>query len=437
MTSLYNTKVIDLKIIPTKPGVYIYKNKQKQIIYIGKAINLKKRVSQYFHTDHALGYKTSHLVSEIDDINFYVVGSEIEALVLESSLIKQYRPKYNSQLKDDKSYLYISITKDKLPLIKPAYKSTLNQDDIFYGPFPDSSTVKSILKTIRYIFPYYSKKHSLKPCLYCHLGVCPGPNPDPKEYRSNVNKIKKILNGNFKKLIKDLTTEMKLASKNENFELAKTRRDQLSSINYVISGWKKVNHLYQEVDLIEDKYQKAVEELKLILQPYFPGLSKIDRIEAYDISNLSHKFFVGAMTVYLGGKINPSEYRQFKINTKITQDDQYMIKEIVYRRLKHLEWGIPDLIVVDGGKPQVGAALEALNFSFVDKPLSNICIIGLAKKYETIVIKINQQKNLSSEWQEINLPKNSPSLRLLQQLRDEAHRFANRYRKKLIKLSLT
>jgi len=421
--------VIDLNHIPNSPGVYIYKNNQGKIIYIGKAVNLKKRVSQYFQSDHALGYKTGHLVSEIADISFHVVGSEIEALVLESSLIKQYRPKFNSQLKDDKSYIYITITKDKFPLIKPAFKSTLNQDDLFFGPFPDSRSVKSLLKTIRHIFPYYTKKHDSKKCLYCHIGLCPGPNPNLKEYRSNISKIKKILGGHFHKLISQLTKEMNIFSKTENYEMAKVRRDQINSLNYVISGWQSLSHLYQDIDFKEDKYQKATDQLVLTLSSVFPKLKKINRIEAYDISNLGSKVFVGAMTVYQNGKIDNSQYRQFKIESKVTPDDQFMIKEIIYRRLKHPEWSYPDILVVDGGKPQVSAAHQALEKS--NYPLiGNIYLIGLAKKIETIVIKT------VDDWQEINLPKNSPALQLLQQLRDEAHRFSNRYRKKVLKTNL-
>lgn len=421
--------MIDIKNLPSKPGVYIYKNSQKKIIYVGKAVNLKKRVSQYFQTDHALGYKTSHLVSQIADIDFHVVGSEIEALILESSLIKQYRPKFNSQLKDDKSYIYITITKDKFPLIKPAFKSTLNQENYFYGPFPDSRSVKSLLKTIRHIFPYYSKKHDSKKCLYCHLGLCPGPNPSSKEYRRNISSIKKILNGHFRKLISQLNKEMDLFSKSENYELAKVRRDQINSLKYVISGWQSLSHLYQEIDFKEDKYQKAVDQLILTLSINFPQLKKINRIEAYDISNLGSKVFVGAMTVYQNGKIDSSQYRQFKIESKITPDDQFMIKEVIYRRLKHSEWTSPDIILVDGGKPQVSAAHQAVDLS-ISSSLKQIAIIGLAKKFETIVIK-----NIDN-WEEINLPKNSPALQLLQQLRDEAHRFSNRYRNKLVKNKL-
>ena len=413
--------MINLKNIPDSPGVYIYKNSENKIIYIGKAVSLKKRVSQYFRSDEALGYKTKQLVSQIAKIDFHVVGSEIEALILESSLIKQYRPKFNSQLKDDKSYIYITISKDKIPLIKPAFKSNLNPNAIFFGPFPDSTAVKSLLKTIRVIFPFYSSVHGPKKCLYCHLGLCPGPNPDIKEYKKNVLRIKHVLNGNFSKLISRLEKEMLAFSKAENFEMAKTRRDQINSLNYIISGWKNLSNLYQKVDLQEDQVSKALRDLKTILAPYFPDLKNINRFEAYDISNLGSKYFVGSMTVFQQGRIAKDEYRQFKIYSKITPDDQFMIKEVIYRRLKHPEWKMPDFILVDGGKPQVSAA---------NRVSPTIPIIGLAKREETIVIKIGDS------WEEIKLPKNSPSLLLLQQLRDEAHRFANNYRKKLISLTV-
>lgn len=410
--------MIDLTKIPSTPGVYIYKNADNKIIYVGKAVNLKKRVSQYFKSDEALGYKTNRLVSEIADISFHTVGSEIEALILESSLIKKYRPKFNSQLKDDRSYIYITISKDKIPLIKPAFKSNLNPNSFVYGPFPDSTAVKSLLKTIRTIFPFYSSVHGPKKCLYCHLGLCPGPNPDIQEYRKNILKIKHILSGHFSQLTSKLNKEMVSFSKTENFEMAKVRRDQINALNYVISGWRNLSNLYQNVELQEDQISKALRDLKTVLTPYFPNIKNINRFEAYDISNLGSKYFVGSMTVFQEGRIAKDEYRQFKIYSKVTPDDEFMIKEVVYRRLKHLEWKYPDFILVDGGKPQVSAANQV-------SPA--VPIIGLAKKQETIVIKT------SDNWVEINLSKNSPALLLLQQLRDEAHRFANQYRKKLIK----
>jgi excinuclease ABC subunit C len=409
--------------LPDQPGVYIYKNDKKQIIYIGKAVNLKKRVTQYFKRDDALGPKTLQLVSQIADLEYRLVGSEIEALVLEASLIKQYRPKYNSQLKDDKSYIYIVISKDKYPTVTPVFKSSLNSNANFYGPFPDSSAVRSLLKTIRHIFPYYSTPHHGKSkCLYCHLGLCPGPDIDEKEYKKIIGNIKHILNGNFKKLTSTLKKEMDQFSKNENYEFAKLRRDQLMSVEYIMSGWKNLNNLYQQIDLPEDRAYKALRELKSVLLPHIHHLIDINRIEAYDISNLGSKYFVGSMVVFQNGKIDLDEYRKFKIYTKATQDDQYMIKEVVWRRLKHPEWRLPQIILVDGGKPQVSAASMVL-----DEYKGKISLIGLAKREETIVIKT------ADYWTEINLPKNSPSLLLLQHLRDEAHRFANKYRKELIK----
>ena len=220
---------------------------------------------------------------------------------------------------------------------------------------------------------------------------------------------------------------MKAFSDNQNFEMAKIRRDQITSMNYIISGWRNLSHLYQQIELSEDKNEKILQELKLILMPYFPKLKSLHRLEAYDISQSGVKFFVGSMTVSVDGQLNNSEYRQFKINTKVTPDDQFMMKEVIYRRLKHLDWSLPDLIIVDGGKPQVSAANKTLEI--IESAL-NIPIIGLAKKQETIVIKNGQ------EWVEINLPKNSPALNHLQLLRDEAHRFANRYRKTLAKKSI-
>jgi excinuclease ABC subunit C len=412
-----------LKHLPEKPGVYIYKNADHNIIYVGKAVNLKRRVLQYFHSDDALGPKTLQLVSQIADIDFHIVGSEIEALILEASLIKQYRPKYNSQLKDDKSYVYISISKDKYPIISPAFKSNLNENSIYYGPFPNSTAVKSLLKTIRHIFPYYSKKHPNNKCLYCHIGLCPGPDADLKEYRKNISKIKKMLNGNIRSVVSKLKKEMVKYSKEENFEMARERRDQINAITYVTSGWENLSNLYHQVNLPEDNANKALRELKSVLSPYYPWIKDINRIEGYDISNLGSNYFVGSMVVYQNCKIDKDEYRKFKIYSKSTPDDQFMIKEVVYRRFKHPEWNFPQIIMVDGGKPQVAAATEIFRL----KNVSNIALIGLAKKEETLVIKT------LSGWAEINLPKNSPSLLLLQRIRDEAHRFANRYRNELIK----
>lgn len=390
-----------------------------EIIYVGKAINLKKRISQYFQRDDALGPKTTTLVSQINSIETKIVGSEIEALILEASLIKKYKPKYNSLLKDDRSYIFIVITNDKLPLVYSTHLSRVPLKSSVFGPFPSGSDVKILLKTVRRIFPYYSKKHGPKECLYCHLGLCPGPSPDSAAYRQTIGKIKKLLGGRIKLLISDLTRDMKTASRSEKYEQALQIKNQIDAINYVVSGWNNLNNLFQDVNLPEDRQSSAINELVTTLQPYL-NIKTINRLECYDISQMGTKHFVGSMTVWQNGRLDKSEYRKFKIDTKTTADDQFMIKEVVWRRLRHPEWSYPDLIIVDGGKPQLNAAS-----SITDRP-----VIGLAKRLETIVIKDGQ------EYVEINLPQNSSALNLLKSLRDEAHRFANRYRQELMKKSI-
>lgn len=415
----------NLKNLPITPGVYIYRDSKGEIIYVGKAINLKKRISQYFQRDDALGPKTQTLVSQIASIETKQVGSEIEALILESSLIKKYKPKYNSMLKDNRSYTYICITKDAIPKVFSAHYSGIDPKNYNYGPFPSGSSVRSLLNSLRHIFPYRSLDlHPKGQCLYCHLGLCPGSSPDHVAYRQQIGKIKKLLSGHFKSLQHDLKKEMKLASKTENYELASKLKNQLESVIYVVSGWHNLNTLFDKVELPEDQSSSAINDLLTVLKP--PIKNKISRIECFDISQLGSKYFVGAMTVWQNGFINKSQYRKFKIKTKDTPDDQYMIKEVLWRRFNHPEWGTPDLVVVDGGKPQVTGA----QFIFKEKNLNNIILIGLAKKLETIVIKT------TDNWVEINLPHSSSGLKLLQSLRDEAHRFANRYRKDLIKKSL-
>lgn len=404
--------------LPTTPGVYIYKNKEGEIIYVGKAVNLRRRVAQYFQRDDALGPKTSALVSQINSIDFRLVDSEIQALLLEASLIKKYKPKYNSQLRDDKSYIYICITKEKYPRVFSTHKTKLNDKDDFYGPFPDGGSVRSILKTLRRLYPYRScKTLPKKACLYYDLGLCPAPCVLSTNYGHTIGKIRKFLNGNITALIVQTKKQIKEFSKQENYEQALILKQQLDSLLYITSGWQSVGELYQNHNLQEDRNSQALEQLKTVLHPFFGQLKKLNRLECFDISNLGNNYFVGSMTVFTNGRIDPSEYRKFKIKTKTNQDDMFMMKEILYRRLSHPEWDLPDLIILDGGKPQLSVVLPIIN---------GIPTVGLAKRLETIVIKSKE------DFTEINLPKDSQAIFLLQRLRDEAHRFANAYRKKLI-----
>jgi len=425
--------MIDLQTLPPSPGVYIYRNKKGEIIYVGKAINLKKRVTQYFQRDDALGPKTTILVSQIDSIETRVVGSEIEALILEASLIKKHLPKYNSLMRDDQSYIYIVVTHDPLPVIYSIHKSGLPTNADVFGPFPSGSDVKSLLKTIRHIFPYYTKKHGKINCLYCHLHLCPSPNISPVLYKKTIAKIKKILNGKFSLLKRQLITEMNTYSKLQNYEQSLLIKNQITSLDYVVNGWHNLKNLFAQINLDDDVSSRAVMELQTALSPYLT-INKLHRIECYDISQFGTKYFVGSMTVAIDGKLDHGLYRQFKIgNTSLRgfsklsrgemlANDAFMLREIVYRRLQHSEWGTPDLIIVDGGKPQV----SSISLLKSEKLIPDISFIGLAKKYETIIIKNN------NKYIEINLSQNSSALNLIKNLRNEAHRFANRYRKKLM-----
>jgi excinuclease ABC subunit C len=410
-----------LKNIPNLPGVYLYRNKNNEIIYIGKAINLKKRVSQYFKKENTLGPKTQELVKNIAKIDYKIVGSEIEALVLESSLIKKHQPKYNIQLKDNKSYLYITIHKNYI-------ETTRRIGD--FGPFPSGAQVKYLLKILRRNFPFYTRPSHKKTCLYCHLGLCP---KDDKENKKNIKIIKKILSGKTKSLFRELKSKLSKLKKTEDYEKAIFVRNSLKALEYISSGWKNISTLTETIQLSTDLTLQSSNELKLLLD-----IPQINRIECYDISQLGHKYFVGAMSVFQDGKIDPSQYRKFKIKKLFSPylprngwgqgeiprrgegflpNDPAMLREILTRRLKHSEWPYPDLIVLDGGLPQLSI--------IYDLP-STIFFIGLTKKQETII---------TTGGVEINLPPHSLALQLLQQLRDEAHRFANKYRKSLMKIN--
>ncbi len=414
--------------LPRSPGVYIFKDSKGEVIYVGKAIRLRDRVRQYFYRDNALGPKTKELVSKIKKIETREMDSEIEALVLEARLIKKYRPKYNSQLKDDKSYVLIGISKEDLPLI---FKTRQNREKIradYYGPFPDGGSVQYLLKTIRRIFPYRScKRLPKKVCLYYHIGLCPGicdekvSKMSGEEYRQRVGYIKKLLGGRTDSLMKDLRREMKKAAKKEEFEKAEEIKKQMESLEYVTSGWQRVKNLTDKVELLEDSAERIEKELLSVLKKDFPNLKKIERIEGFDISNLG-RTFVGAMSVWEKGSLSKDEYRKFKVYSKESQDDQFMMREVVYRRLKHPEWKKADIILVDGGRTQVSAALEAAR---AQGKVGACIVLGLMKKEEIMVFKTKDG------FREVRLPKQSEGRQVLQLLRNEAHRFANRYRKEL------
>lgn len=417
---------------PAKPGIYLFLDGKGEILYVGKAKNLKKRVNSYFASDVKLGPKTQALVSKVKKVKTVIAAGEIEALLLEANLIKKYKPKYNTRLTDGKNYPLIRITaKDNYPKILIA-RQAYDLRSIYFGPFPNSTAMALVLKTIRRIFPYQSApNHARRICLYYHLGLCPCPPVFDsiefrKEYRKNITHIINFLKGNAKKIIRDLTKERNLLSKNENFEKANLLQNKISAIE-LITG-----HFYKtEVDLdinpnfSEDLRKKEISDLKEVLNKNNVNIKTLGRIECFDISNISGTNATGSLVVFTNGEKDTNWYRRFKIKKNDGPNDSAMMEEVLLRRMKHNEWPMPDLIIVDGGKGQVSSALKAIQqFNNLPRRKAGLTIpvIGLAKREETII---------TSDFKEILLPKDSDALKLIMRIRDEAHRFAITYHRKL------
>lgn len=417
--------------LPSKPGVYIYKDEKGKTIYVGKAKDIKKRVSTYF-SNNALDAKTLKLVSKIASVEHIIVSSEIEAFLLESALIKKHKPFYNIKLTDDKSYPFIAVTKKNPAIFIVRNKSDRNA--IYFGPYTDSAAVKTVLKILRKVFPYQSvKNHAKRTCLYYHLGLCPCVLAHPEnlsEYERNLNRIKKFLNGKTNSVTKELLNEQKDFIRREEFESASVIQRKIDFIRLITSENYDPFRYLEQPDYYYQRVTSEKTSLENILEPYF-GKLNLQRIECYDISNFAGKEAVGSMVVFMNGDRSTKDYRRFKIRTKETPDDFTMMKEVLGRRFKHDGWEEPDLIVIDGGKGQVSSALTTLVYKKKQIPL-----IGLAKRDEIIVIPQKQlRKNL--EFLEVKLPKDTGGVNLLRTIRDEAHRFAITYHRLLRKKKMT
>jgi excinuclease ABC subunit C len=387
---------------------------------VGKAKNLKKRVSSYFGSKD-LGEKTTALVAQIDSIKIIEVTSEIEAFLLEERLIKKYLPHYNIKLIDGKSYPSIKITvKDKYPKVLLIRKPESDKA-LYFGPYTSMTSLKTVLKLLRKIFPYQAvENHSNRLCLYYHLGLCPCPTvTHDANYRKNINHIIDFLNGDKNLLIKDLEKEREIASKIEDFEKAGQIQKQIDSITLITSSFYQPFEYEINPNLRSDTVAKNLNDLKVILIANKVMIADLGRIECYDISNTSGINATGSMVVFTNGEKDSSSYRRFKIKRDYHNkpNDFAMMQEMLERRLKHVDWPKPSLIVVDGGKGQTSSVKE-----IIDSMGLNIPLIGLAKREETII---------ASDLREIRLPKDSHALQLIMQLRDEAHRFAITYHRKL------
>jgi excinuclease ABC subunit C len=521
-----SSKITSPENLPKKPGVYIMKNADGEIIYIGKAKNLLNRVRSYFR-EKLDRPKTQILMSHFDSLEYIVTNSEKEALILEANLIKKHHPRYNIQLKDDKRYPYVKITNEKFPRLVITRNITKNA--IFYGPFTDVGSVRRTVKFLKALFKIRTCPHMDGPCLNSQIDLCYAPcagNISEEEYGEIINKIDLFFQGKYSVIVKNLKKEMREAAQNEEYEKAAVLRDQIASIEEIMEkqfvdlvdddldqdviaiakgkteivviimpvrngkitgrddflmrgseddssseilfsfiqqyyGYNrhvpKQILLAEEIDdkkLLEEwlgdlrgnrvyikvpqkgvklrlvkmaeknaeiiKHQRKKLENSLIELKKYLKLEKIPRvIEGYDISNISGKFAVGSKVSFKDAKPNKKMYKQFRMETP-GPNDFAMMKELLTRRLKLIETDPePDLIVIDGGKGQLGMACDVLK----ELNLTHIPIIGLAKEFEEIY--------LPNAKRPVIIPKNNRALHLLQQVRDESHRFAITYHRKL------
>ena len=400
-----------IKDLPASPGVYIMKGDRGEVLYVGKAANLKKRVSSYFYPERRLSGRLDMLVQKVSEIGHIPTSTSAEALIYENSLIKQLSPKYNVALKDDKSYPMLKLTvNEKFPRL---FITRTRKDDgaIYYGPYTNVKLLREAVGILKSIFPLRTCRNMPKGlCLNYHIKQCMAPcegKIDEAGYRGVVLELQLFLEGKKSELLKLLSEKMAGAARLENFEEAAEIRARIEALGAIKE--KRISYIPAD----------EADELKNVL-----GISgRLEVIEAFDVSNIMGQDAVGSMIYFYKGRPRKSEYRHFKIKTVKRIDDYSMMRELItrrYRRLSEESKPLPDLIVIDGGKGHLGVALGELE----KLGLSKIPAITLAKEFEHIYLKDNELP--------LTLPRESKALHLLKRIRDEAHRFAISYHKGLL-----
>lgn len=372
-------------------------------------------------------------------IRYKVLPSELEALLTEAELIRRYQPNYNVLLKDDKSPLYIVMTKERYPRVLQVRKKELFKLEnvgATFGPFQSAYRVREVLQLVRPIFPWCGQAGNLttsirKPCFYYHIDRCPGACIEkitPEKYQENISNLTMFLRGKTSEVAENLNSEMRLAAAAENFEAAAEIRDTINLIDEVTHQKKRLKPELTTPGLTAQISSDGIVYLQDILVEYLHVSRQypLRRIECYDVSNIQGKHAAVAMVTFTDGKSDPSQYRLFNIRSINTPNDFYMMREAISRRQNHPEWGIPDLVVIDGGKGQVRSAL--LEWSW------KVPIIGIAKDPDRLIVPLLSLEEQSQEitgktaikYEVLKLPQTHPGLKLIQQLRNEAHRFSKK-----------
>lgn len=450
------TSTPDLKDLPKDPGIYFHKNTGGDIIYIGKAANLRNRVRQYFQKSRARDPKTEALVAEIADVDWMVVDSELEALFLEAEMVRRYMPRYNILLRDDKSLVYIRIDYDSdFPTVSTT-RRPMDDGARYFGPYLSALSVRQALKLLRRAFPFATRKvpGQKRATLHYHLGLDPGleeGRTSLADYRANLRKLMAVIEGRRKVIERELEKDMKQFAKNLQFEEAEKRKRQLSTLRQLSQ-----QVVFSDKEFLDISKDHALNELVDLLQlEAFPA-----RMEGYDVSHQQGSDVVASMVVFTNGASNKAEYRKFKTKQN-KNDDFYNVHETIRRRLSEKnvkKWGLPSLVLIDGGKGQLDAAVRARD----EMGYQRIPFIGLAKREEQIILQKVKRKTQNGETAQdievknhipysvfhiskptlhklggflqesenfitIDLPKNTNLVKLLQRIRDESHRFAVSY----------
>ncbi len=383
-----------IKRLPDSPGVYFFKDGRGKILYIGKAASLKKRVLSYFSRPQEA--KNALMLEKAEKIGFKKTDSVIEALILESQLIKKLQPSYNIKEKDDKSYLYVGISREKYPRVDffRAYDiarvGRKIKDYRLFGPYTSATALRQSLDILRKILPFRTcTKQPHRPCLFYQMYKLPAPcnfEISPADYKKTILGLVMFLQGKKKRLIQKLKKEMRETAKQKQFEKAGQIRDQIFALKHL-----------QDIAVIkrEENYKAP------------------HRIECYDISNIGGKFATGSMVVFTDGVMDKDEYRRFKVKAVKKIDDVGMLKEVLQRRFNHPEWPEPDIILVDGGRGQLNGVLAVSKMKDIKVP-----VVALAKREKGVFLYPSEKI--------LPLPEN-----IIIQLRNEAHRFAIKYHRYL------
>lgn len=395
---------------PRRPGVYLIDGRDGKPIYIGKANDLVKRLASHFRESARKDYKEERIQTEAVNIRIIETASEAEALLLESSLVKQYAPRYNKELRDDKSYPFLKLTMEEEYPRLLVVRGRPSDGSAYFGPFTSVKLLRQAVSFLRRQFPMRTCDPIPKRvCLMYHIGQCRGPcegHVDRRSYMETVKDVALFLEGRKDALVKVLARRMREASAARRYEEARMLRDQiqaLSSVSVVRSAASRLavlDHMQAEL-----------------------GLSRYPRrVECFDISNFSGKNPVGSMVVFEDGLPMKTDYRRFKIRSVTGIDDYAMMKEVVRRRYERLlaeKNRLPDLVLIDGGRGHLSAAKEVLD----ELNLADLDIVSIAKQHEHLF--------KPGRFQPVVLPQSSPVLQLIRRVRDEAHRFAIRFYRRL------